>query len=190
MRYPTYQNSLELMATTLIISTYEMLRGSRKDWQQHLKGVFWILRSRQIEVEASSLESTTWWAWLCQDIWVAFRERRRTYSTWVPKKGYPELSGYELACRSVWIMAKVVNFCAADEADDDVSYSKRLAWSKALRKMLHEWESHLTVEFSQLPTTRHGDADIFKPRMIHPQCFGEYRERTHVSKPSRLNKSF
>jgi len=86
MRYSSYQHSLELMATTLIISAYEMLRGSRKDWQQHLQGVFWILRSRQIEVETSSLESTTWWAWLRQDIWVAFREKRRTYSTWVPKK--------------------------------------------------------------------------------------------------------
>ena len=174
MRYSTYQNSLELMATTLIISTYEMLRGSRKDWQQHLKGVFWILRSRQIEVETSSLESTTWWAWLRQDIWVAFRERRRTYSTWVPKKGYLELSSYELASRSVWILAKVINFCAADTAEDDVSFSKRLAWSKALRKMLQEWESHLTVEFSQLPTAHCGDSHVFRPRMIHPQCFGEY----------------
>ncbi|CAG7558034.1 unnamed protein product [Fusarium equiseti] len=58
MRYSSYQNSQELMATTLMVSTYEMLRGSRQDWQQHLQGVFWILRSRQIEVETSSLERT------------------------------------------------------------------------------------------------------------------------------------
>lgn len=178
MRYPTYQNSLELMATTLIISTYEMLRGSRKDWQQHLQGVFWILRSRQIEVETSSLESTTWWAWLRQDIWVAFRERRRTYSTWMPKKTYAELSSYELASRSVWILAQVINFCAAvdtseDEAQGIAIISGRLAWAKGLRKMLQEWESHLTVEFSQLPTsaTSH-ESGAFQPRLIHPQCFG------------------
>nr|RBQ84580.1 hypothetical protein FVER53263_12845 [Fusarium verticillioides] len=101
MRYSTYQNSQQLMATTLMVSTYEMLRGSRKDWQQHLQGVFWILRSRQIEVETSSLESTTWWAWLRQDIWVAFREKRRTYSTWMPKKGYTDLDSHELASRAV-----------------------------------------------------------------------------------------
>ena len=175
MRYSTYQNSQELMATTLIVSTYEMLRGSRKDWQQHLQGVFWILRSRQIEVEAPSLESTTWWAWLRQDIWVAFREKRRTYSTWTPKKAYSELNSYELASRAVWILAQVINFCALDSSEEvEGIFSRRLGWANALKKMLHEWKSHLTVEFSSLPTiSRHGTEE-FQPLLIHPQCFGSY----------------
>lgn len=188
MRYPSYQASPELMATTMIISTYEMLRGSRKDWQQHLQGVFWILRSRQIEVEACSLESTTWWAWLRQDIWVAFRERRRTYSTWAPKKTYAELSGniYEIASRAVWILAQVVNFCAAQPADGPAAQEDlqlRFAWVKLLRKMLREWESHLTVEFSPLPASiGSGDIEIFTPRLIHPQCLGVAMQVHHVSR--------
>ncbi|CAM1510823.1 Fc.00g083360.m01.CDS01 [Cosmosporella sp. VM-42] len=182
MRYSTYQNSQELMATTLIVSTYEMLRGSRKDWQQHLQGVFWILRSRQIEVETSSLESTTWWAWLRQDIWVAFRERRRTYSTWIPKKGYSDLNSYELASRAVWILAQVINFCALDSSDEvEGAFLGRLGWAKALQKMLDEWKSHLTVEFSSLPAiSRHG-SEAFQPRLIHPQCFGLAMQIHHVS---------
>ncbi|KAM0288129.1 hypothetical protein ACHAO9_007298 [Fusarium lateritium] len=173
MRYSTYQNSQELMATTLMVSTYEMLRGSRKDWQQHLQGVFWILRSRQIEVETSSLESTTWWAWLRQDIWVAFREKRRTYSTWMPKKGYAELNNHELASRAVWIMAQVINFCAVDSStESEGGLVGRIGWAKALRKMLDEWQSHLTVEFSALPTMGSQRNEVFKPRLIHPQCFG------------------
>lgn len=175
MRYPTYQDSQELMATTLIVSTYEMLRGSRKDWEHHLQGVFWILRSRQIKVEVASLESTTWWAWLRQDIWVAFREKRRTYSTWTPKKTYAELSSHELASRAVWIMAQVVNYCAVDSSDDvEGTLSGRLGWAKALRKMLDEWYSHLTMEFSPLPATSRNSDQIFQPRLIHPQCFGKY----------------
>ncbi|KAF7551239.1 hypothetical protein G7Z17_g5163 [Cylindrodendrum hubeiense] len=182
MRYSTYQNSLELMATTLIVSTYEMLRESRKDWQKHLRGVFWILRSRQIEVEASSLESTTWWAWLRQDIWVAFREKRRIYSTWTPKKACSELNSHELASRAVWILAQVINFCAVDSSEDaESALSGRLGWAKALRKMLHEWQSHLTVEFSPLPAmSRHG-SEAFQPRLIHPQCFGLAIQIHHVS---------
>ncbi|KAH7171365.1 hypothetical protein EDB81DRAFT_710112 [Dactylonectria macrodidyma] len=182
MRYPTYQNSRELMATTLIISTYEMLRGSRKDWQKHLQGVFWILRSRQIEVEASSLESTTWWAWLRQDIWVAFREKRRTYSTWSPKKGYADLDSHELASRAVWILAQVINFCALDASEDiEDNLLVRIGWAKALKKMLLEWQSHLTVEFSSLPAmSRHG-TEAFQPRLIHPQCFGLAMQIHHVS---------
>lgn len=174
MRYPTYQNSQELMATTLIVSTYEMLRGSRRDWQQHLQGVFWILRSRQIEVEAPGLESTTWWAWLRQDIWVAFRERRKTYSTWAPKRGYAQLGSYEVASRAVWILAQVVNFCAVDayEGEGGAALEGRMEWAGMLEKMLLEWKSHLTVEFSPLPAMSRQDAEVFQPRLIHPQCFG------------------
>ncbi|KAJ4251492.1 hypothetical protein NW762_011479 [Fusarium torreyae] len=183
MRYSTYQNSQELMATTLMVSTYEMLRGSRKDWQQHLQGVFWILRSRQIEVETSSLESTTWWAWLRQDIWVAFREKRRTYSTWMPKKGYAELDSHELASRAVWIMAQVINFCAVDSSTETEGHlAGRLSWAKALRKMLDEWRSHLTVEFSALPTMGRQGSEVFQPHLIHPQCFGLAMQIHHVSR--------
>ncbi|KAH7235031.1 uncharacterized protein BKA55DRAFT_522408 [Fusarium redolens] len=182
MRYSTYQNSQELMATTLMVSTYEMLRGSRKDWQQHLQGVFWILRSRQIEVETSSLESTTWWAWLRQDIWVAFREKRRTYSTWMPKKGYAELDSHELASRAVWIMAQVINFCAVDSSVEVEGLTGRIGWAKALRKMLDEWRSHLTVEFSALPTMGNRESEVFQPHLIHPQCFGLAVQLHHCSR--------
>ncbi|KAF4971999.1 hypothetical protein FSARC_1329 [Fusarium sarcochroum] len=183
MRYSTYQNSQELMATTLMVSTYEMLRGSRQDWQQHLQGVFWILRSRQIEVETSSLESTTWWAWLRQDIWVAFREKRRTYSTWMPKKGYSELDSHELASRAVWILAQVINFCAVDSsAETEGHLAGRSSWAKALRKMLDEWQSHLTVEFSALPTMGRRGSEVFQPHLIHPQCFGLAMQIHHVSR--------
>ncbi|KAH6976162.1 hypothetical protein BKA56DRAFT_488860 [Ilyonectria sp. MPI-CAGE-AT-0026] len=182
MRFSTYQNSRELMATTLIVSTYEMLRGSRKDWEKHLQGVFWILRSRQIEVEAPSLESTTWWAWLRQDIWVAFREKRRTYSTWTPKKACSELNSHELASRAVWILAQVINFCAVDSSEEaEGTLSGRLVWAKALKKMLHEWQSHLTVEFSSLPAISRRGSEAFQPRLIHPQCFGLAMQIHHVS---------
>ncbi|RGP76810.1 hypothetical protein FLONG3_5078, partial [Fusarium longipes] len=197
MRYPTYQNSQELMATTLMVSTYEMLRGSRQDWQQHLQGVFWILRSRQIEVEASSLESTTWWAWLRQDIWVAFREKRRTYSTWMPKKEYVELDNHELASRAIWIMAQVINFCAVDSSPDmEGGLPGRIGWAKALKNMLHEWESHLTVEFSALPTMdrryvytrsstkrgRFGNAGLLSEEMWMAYAFTQARTGTDLEK--------
>ncbi|KAB5542529.1 hypothetical protein GE09DRAFT_1037150 [Coniochaeta sp. 2T2.1] len=184
MHYSTYQHSLELMATTLIISTYEMFRGSRKDWQQHLQGVFWILRSRQIEVETSSLESTTWWAWLRQDIWVAFRERRRTYSTWSPKKPYSELNSYEVASRAVWILAQVINFCAVDPSAEETGGTivGRIGWAKALKRLLQEWESALTIEFSELPVMTGQGTGAFKPRLIHPPCFGLAMQMHHVSK--------
>lgn len=175
MRYSTYQTSHELMATTLIVSTYEMLRESRRDWERHLQGVFWILRSRQINVEISGLESTTWWAWLRQDIWAAFREKRRTYTTWTPKKAYSELTAYEIASRAVWILAQVINFCAREpDTESQSAISTRSETARILQDMLHEWRSHLTTGFSPLPARDRQGSGGFQPLLIHPPCFGSY----------------
>ncbi|KAM5386295.1 hypothetical protein ACJA88_002445 [Fusarium oxysporum] len=134
------------------------------------------------QLETSSLESTTWWAWLRQDIWVAFREKRRTYSTWMPKKGYADLDSHELASRAVWIMAQVINFCAVDSSAEVEGLTGRIGWAKALRKMLDEWRSHLTVEFSALPTMGNRESEVFQPHLIHPQCFGLAVQLHHCSK--------
>lgn len=175
MQYSSYRNSLELMATTMIISTYEMLHGSSNDWQRHLRGVFGILRSRQIEVEVSSLESTTWWAWLQQDIWAAFREKRRTYSTWKPRKACSELRSDELAARALWILAQVVNFCALESTiQADILFQERRDWADQLKSMLREWQSCLTVEFSPLPAMDRDEPSVFEPRLIHPQSYGNF----------------
>ena len=76
MQSSAYKISLELLSTALIISTYEMLDNSTDDWERHLEGVFLIQRSQTIHGETGGLKSAVWWAWLCQDIWAAFREKR------------------------------------------------------------------------------------------------------------------
>lgn len=174
MQHSSYRGSLELTATTIIVSTYEMLHGSSNDWQRHLQGVFWMLRSRQIEVERPSLESTIWWTWLQQDIWAAFRERRRTYSTWTPKKACKDLESHELAGRALWILAQTVNYYAFESTGEgNLTVEGREAWAEQLHGMLADWESCLTPEFSPLPNYSHDRSSTFKSLLIHPQCFGE-----------------
>lgn len=63
MRFASYKSSLELHATVLVVSTYEMIDGTSKNWERHLKGVFWIQRSRDINGESGGLEQAIWWAW-------------------------------------------------------------------------------------------------------------------------------
>lgn len=177
MRYSSYQISKELLATTLIISIYEMLTGSRADWDRHLQGIFWILRSQKIDVETDGVESAVWWAWLKQDIWAAFREKRITYTTWRPKKSYAELSPHELASRATWILSQVVSFCHVD-GDDNTEATRvadRLERSKDLSRMLAEWDRHLTVEFTPLPSPALESTSAFRPISIFPSCFGEPR---------------
>lgn len=66
MRYESYTRSLELIATAITVSSYEMIDGSAKAWERHLKGVFWIQRSQDNDGEKGGLRQAVWWAWLQQ----------------------------------------------------------------------------------------------------------------------------
>lgn len=67
MQFTSYKNSLELLATVLVVSTYEMIDGAGQgNWERHLKGVFWIQRSREINGESGGLQQAIWWSWLRQ----------------------------------------------------------------------------------------------------------------------------
>lgn len=176
MQYSSYKTSLELLATTLIISAYEMLDDSSQDWQRHLEGVFLIQRSQVIHGDSGGLKAAVWWAWLCQDVWAAFRERRKTLTFWVPKKTYADLSPSEIAARSMLVLAKVINYCSREECTlAEINLQARMDKAKHLRSMLDEWWSHLTVEFSPLPAMTPGSSAVFRPIWIRTPAFGKFK---------------
>jgi hypothetical protein len=173
MQYDTYKTSLELLATALIVSTYEMLDGSGKDWERHLQGVFWIQRSQVIQGDSKGLKQAVWWTWLQQDVWAAFREKRKTFTFWKPTRRFDDMNPYELAARSVYVIAKVVNYCSREETEaGDISL--RIERADQLQAMLDEWERYLTTEFKPLPFKTEDIEEPFEPIWIHPPAFGEY----------------
>jgi hypothetical protein len=172
MQQSSYMTSLELLATTLIISAYEMLDNSSNDWERHLKGVFLIQRSQVIHGESGGLQAAVWWAWLCQDVWAAFREKRKTLTFWTPQKPLSALSPHELASRAIYIMAKVVDYCAKDGLPTEESIKHRSDKAKRLQTMLDDWRNNLTLEFSPLPSARRETATYFDPVWIRPPPFG------------------
>ena len=172
MQYDTYKTSLELLATALIVSTYEMLDGSGKDWERHLQGVFWIQRSQVIHGDSKGLKQAVWWAWLQQDVWAAFREKRKTFTFWKPTRRFDDMNPYELAARSVYVIAKVVNYCSREETEvGDIAL--RIERADQLQAMLDEWEQYLTTEFTPLPFKTENIEEAFEPIWIHPPPFGE-----------------
>ena len=52
LHYESYNRSIELLATILILSVYEMLSGSFEGWAKHLKGVFWLQRAAELNGES------------------------------------------------------------------------------------------------------------------------------------------
>ena len=174
MQYPSYLTSLELLATALIISTYEMLDGSRRDWERHLQGVFGIQRSQVIHGDTGGLRSAVWWAWLQQDVWAAFRDKREVFTFWRPVKTFGDLNTWELASRSVFLMAKVVNYCAQVEGcGEDNNVQSRMDGADRLSMLLDDWEQHLSIEFTPLPLDELCDNTAFKPCWIQPPALGE-----------------
>ncbi|KAK7757801.1 hypothetical protein SLS62_000179 [Diatrype stigma] len=173
MHYNTYKTSLELVATSLIISAYEMLDGSSRDWERHLHGVFWIQRSQVIHGDSKGLRQSVWWAWLCQDVFAAYLENRKPFTFWRPVRTLPELDPHELAARSVFYFSQVINYCSVAEIEaGKVDPVTRIARGDMLRESLEQWERHLTVEFRALPLPSTAK-DAFQPLWIQPAPFGK-----------------
>ena len=165
MQRPSYARSLDLIATSILISTYEMIDGSNQDWERHLKGVFWIQRFQDNDGESGGLRSAVWWAWLRQDVWVAMRERRRVFSFWNPKKPVSMLSSPELATRATYLLAQCVNY-ASKEEEEASELERRLDRGSELLFLLQEWHECLPPEYSPLPSA--SEIQTVPPIWVNP----------------------
>ncbi|KAH7237205.1 hypothetical protein B0J15DRAFT_406581 [Fusarium solani] len=170
MKYETYQTSLELLASAIIISSYEMLDGASTDWEKHLKGVFWIQRSQVIHGDSGGLRQAVWWAWLCQDVWAAFREKRKPFTFWQPTRSLTELDPNHLAARAVYNFAHIVGFCAEESEPGNATLNTQKA--ALLLQRLETWKSYLTVEFNPLPGPDSENNKDFPLLWIQPAAFG------------------
>ena len=169
LQYNSYAHSEVILATALVISTYEMLDESDSGWQRHLKGVFWIQRSQNVNGASGGIRQAVWWAWLRQDVWAAFREKRRCLSFWKPVKVYSELNQHELLDRATYLLSQVVNYCADRNESSGLG---REGAADELFEMLDHWKSFLDESFKPLPTV--GTNGTFQPIWIHPPKFGTY----------------
>lgn len=191
LMYSSYTHSEELLATAIVISSYEMLDESdgSGNWQRHLKGVFWIQRSQDVDGGCGGLRQSVWWAWLRQDVWAAFREKRPCLSFWRPVKDVDQLDQYELADRAIYLLSQAVNYSAESRKvdaimanstspsassppslDPSASMYRRRARDELISKM-ERWKACLGDEYTTLPTPRK-PGDLFTPLWVHPPQFG------------------
>ncbi|KAI4765531.1 hypothetical protein E4T52_01704 [Aureobasidium sp. EXF-3400] len=182
MRNEAYLRSEELLVTCLIISTYEMIDGENKSWERHLRGIFWVQRSREINGESGGLNQAIWWAWLRQDVWAAFRERRKVLSFFKPTKPYFAMDHWDIAARCVYLVAQSVNYSSEQEVEAGKSdLIMRLAKADELTTRLDDWYHHLTSHFNPLPC-HNASQGPFKPIWIHPPVFAAGLQFYHFAK--------
>lgn len=169
LHFSSYTHSEELLATAIIISTYEMLDNSNSNWKRHLKGVFWIQRSQDVNGASGGLRQSVWWAWLRQDSWAAFREKRACLSFWRPIKDLSDLTQDELADHAVYLLSQSVNYCA-DSETILTTMEDCVRAGDALLEALERWRAFLGPGYRPLPSLGHPNS-VFKPIWIHPPRF-------------------
>lgn len=168
MEIPEYLKSEELLATVLLISTYEMIDGFESGWDRHLKGVFWIQRSQLIHGEYGGLKQAIWWAWLRQDMWAAFRGRRVILSFYTLKKECSELDRWELTNRVVWLLGQCISFGSDSEVEAGKNnVQQRIHRAAFLTARLDEWWFYFAQYRTELPT-KWPEESVFKPIWINP----------------------
>ncbi|KAL3488772.1 hypothetical protein BJX62DRAFT_253044, partial [Aspergillus germanicus] len=188
--YPSYADSRELLATSTMISTYEMFDADTSstsgDWERHLRGSFWIQRSQDNDGEsADGLRRAVWWAWLRQDIWAAFRAGRPTLTIWRARKKLEELNSDELANRIIYICAKCVEFAASDKMAPGNAQDPRLRIEQGdrLLRALDDWYRVLPTSYHPVTIALDPNTTVFFPPVwIHPPSHAGAMQMYHFAR--------
>ena len=190
--YPSYSESREILATATMISTYEMFdadsASTSGDWEQHLRGSFWIQRSQDNDGESvDGLRRAVWWAWLRQDIWAAFQTGRPTLTFWRARKRLEELDSDELATRIVYICGKCVEYAALDRMSPNKDPRHRIQQGDRLLRALDDW--HRVLPASYQPVTVAMDSasnTVFPSIWIHPPNHAGAMQMYHFARATVL----
>ncbi|KAH7074254.1 hypothetical protein FB567DRAFT_192498 [Paraphoma chrysanthemicola] len=183
--YPAYSKSQEIIATALLISTYEMFDAEGKysngAWERHLRGIFWIQRSQNNNGECKdALRRAAWWQWIRQDIWVAFREGRRVLTIWRPTRRLMDLNPDDLCLRIVYICGRCVDFAANEKKYD---MKTRIEQGGKLLQALEDWHRALPASFHpiyKMAPSDHGS--LFAPIWIHPPSYAAAIQTFHFAR--------
>lgn len=175
MKDEAFLRSDELLCIILLLSTFEAVNGARQAWDRHLRGAFEVQRSLEITGESGGLKQATWWAWLRQDWWAAYRERRKILNIWIPTKPLSALDKWGLAERSTYLGTQCVDFASEDEVEaGKMNPQMRLKRAEELLEQFEEWHRHLTPDFQPLPSPTRSQ-NPFKSIWIHPESLGKER---------------
>lgn len=193
--YETYTASDEILATVIMVSTYEMYRahagtnGSNSNWDQHLKDAFWIQRHQGSGGETSDgLRHAVWYAWIRQDIWAALCQGRPTLTIWQPKKALSDLSTVHLTERILFLTAKCVKFAANQKKGGDIT--GYIQDGQDLLRVLNDWRELLPPSFDPIPCgaaqtlseTTSSPRGCFRSIWIHPPSHAAAIQMYHFAR--------
>ncbi|EWC46189.1 hypothetical protein DRE_04567 [Drechslerella stenobrocha 248] len=174
----TFSSSEEFLATTVILSTFEIIDGSNSEFKRHLEGVGSIIKPQGIHESLEGLKGAAFWAWYRQDVLAAFRERRATFITedyWhldTSPDTMCMLREDDLCNRVMFLLGQIINYCAKDEIEkNEHNVTERILKAEILEKKLDDWKRCLPDTFEPLTRVK-GKDGVFDTLWFNPPCCG------------------
>lgn len=141
-----------LLAATVLLRMYEIMKGMGEDHQYHLWGASSLVSIQKINVNTRNLRHTAFWAFLRQDVTIALATNQ-------PTKLDLESCGVELQFtevdddiwtnRMTFLLSKTVNFCFGPE-------EKTMERWSALKGEVDLWKERAPASFKPFYTQPHG----------------------------------
>ncbi|KAL4955669.1 fungal-specific transcription factor domain-containing protein [Aspergillus filifer] len=180
---PTYASNDGILASSIILSTYEMLEPAGESFGSHLKGIAFFLQAHQANGDAQGIKGAAYWTWYRHEIWAALQTGRRMFleeNYWQPKQldSFSGLSVEGIANRVLFIFGQCISFCndciTSQENKSDTHRQDQDHRAISLDAALERWKnmlpSSMTHFFAERPPSADGRCPEF-PFMwfIYPQ---------------------
>ncbi|KAL4791238.1 hypothetical protein BDV19DRAFT_314373 [Aspergillus venezuelensis] len=180
---PSYASNDGILASSIILSTYEMLEPAGESFGSHLKGIAFFLQAHQANGDAQGIKGAAYWTWYRHEIWAALQTGRRMFleeTYWQPEQleSFSGLSVEDIANRVLFIFGQCISFCnnciASQEIETDTHRQNQCHRAVALGAALGRWKNMLpfsmTYFFAEQPPSADGRCSDF-PFMwfIYPQ---------------------
>ncbi|OJJ79305.1 uncharacterized protein ASPGLDRAFT_1055385 [Aspergillus glaucus CBS 516.65] len=146
----------EILASSIILSTYEMFDVVGESFGSHLGGVAFFLQSRRVYGNQCGLQGAVYWTWYRHEIWAALQTGRQMLldeAYWQPPliKTFEGVCVEDIANRVIFIFGQCVSFCNSGdtgEASADEKIAARQRRVTTLDAALEDWKRKLPSSMS------------------------------------------
>ncbi|KAK5800582.1 hypothetical protein VI817_002794 [Penicillium citrinum] len=143
-----------ILASSVILSTYEMLDVAGDSFGAHLRGVAYLLQSRGAHGDASGIKGAAYWTWYRHEIWAALQTGQPMFldeQYWKPEDvdNFENLCVEDIANRVIYTFGQCVSFCNDRSVPEGVGAEERRKSrenrAESLRHALEDWKDKLST---------------------------------------------
>ncbi|EXJ53750.1 uncharacterized protein A1O5_12999, partial [Cladophialophora psammophila CBS 110553] len=149
---PDSAHSDEILASSIMLSSYEMLDVVGENFGSHLRGIASLLQLWQVNGDSPGIKGVVYWTWYRSDIWAALHAGRRMFLDehhWEPRAvdSFDEMSHEEIANRAMFLLGQCISFCNNENGLGSAETAETLDAKQRMRTKiqngLEQWKRKL-----------------------------------------------